>query len=98
MPRSYSSMGSGPGPILFAYRCCPHTSMGEVPYTLLYNRDPPLPVQKLIKCIEPYKGDNMLGKRIEQSRITLSTADKMLERMGANQKRHYQHHKATHEF
>ena len=39
--------------ILFAYRCCPHTSMGEVPYTLLYNLDPPLPVQKLIKCIEP---------------------------------------------
>ena len=53
--------------IIFAYRCCPHTSMGEVPYTLLYNRDPPLPEQKLIKCIEPYKGDNMLGKRIEQS-------------------------------
>ena len=42
--------------ILFAYRCCPHTSTGEVPYTLLYNRDPPLPVQKLIKCTEPYKG------------------------------------------
>ena len=53
--------------IIFAYRCCPHTSMGEAPYTLLYNRDLPLPVQKLIKCIEPYKGDNMLGKRIEQS-------------------------------
>ena len=50
--------------ILFAYRCCPHTSMGEVPYTLLYNRDPQLPVQKLIKCIEPYKGDNTLRKRI----------------------------------
>ena len=40
---------------------------GEVPYTLLYNRDPSLPVQKLIKCTEPYKGDNTLGKRIEQS-------------------------------
>ena len=53
--------------ILFAYRCCPHTSMGYVPYTLLYNRDPLLPVQKLIKCIEPYKGDKMLGKRIQQS-------------------------------
>ena len=52
--------------ILFAYRCCPHTSTGEAPYTLLYNRDPLLPVQKLINCIEPYKGDNMLGKRIEQ--------------------------------
>ena len=53
--------------ILFAYRCCPHTSMGETSYTLLCNRDPLLPVQKLIKCIEPYKGDSTLGKRIEQS-------------------------------
>ena len=51
--------------ILFVYRCCPHTSTGEAPYTLLYNRDPPLLVQKLIKCIEPYKGENMLGKRIQ---------------------------------
>ena len=42
--------------ILFAYKCCPHTSTGETPYTLLYNRDLPLPVQKLIKCIEPFKG------------------------------------------
>ena len=32
--------------VLFAYRCCPHTSTDEAPYTLLYNRDPPLPVQK----------------------------------------------------
>ena len=30
--------------ILFMYRCCPHTSTGEASYTLLYNRDPPLPV------------------------------------------------------
>ena len=72
--------------------------MGEAPYTLLYKRDPPLPAQKLVKCIEPYKGDNTLGKRIEQSRITLSTTAKMLERMRANQKRHYQHSRATHEF
>ena len=42
--------------ILFVFRCCPHTSTGKAPYTLLYNRDPLLPVQKLIKCIEPYKG------------------------------------------
>ena len=53
--------------ILFAYRCCPRTCMGEAPYTLLYNSDPPLPVQKLIKCFEPYMGDSTLGKRIEQS-------------------------------
>ena len=38
----------------------------------------------------------MLGKRIEQSWITLSTTAKMLERMQANQKRHYQHWRATH--
>ena len=24
--------------ILFTYRCCPHTSTGEAPYTLLFNR------------------------------------------------------------
>ena len=54
--------------ILFAYRCCPHTSTCEAPYTLLYNRDPPLPVQRVIKCVEPYKDDNLLGKRIEQQR------------------------------
>ena len=29
--------------ILFAYRCLPHTSTDEAPYTLLYNIDPPLP-------------------------------------------------------
>ena len=64
----------------------------------MYNKDPPLPVQKLIKYVEPYKGDSMQGKRIEQSWITLSTAAKMLERMQANQKRYYQHQRATHKF
>ena len=48
--------------------------------------------------MEPYKGDSTLGKRIEQLQITLSTVAKMLERMWTNQKRQYQHHKATHEF
>ena len=37
--------------ILFVYRSCPHTSTGETPNTLLYNRYPPLPVQKLFKCV-----------------------------------------------
>ena len=84
--------------ILFAYRCCPHTSTGEAPYTLLYGRVPPLPIQKLIKCVESYKGDNPLGKRREESRITLSIATKMMERMRANQKRHYLHRRSTHKF
>ena len=65
---------------------------------LFYKRDPPLPVQKLIKCIEPYKDENTLGKRIKQSWITLSTTAKMLERMRAKEKRHYQHQRASHKF
>ena len=40
----------------------------------------------------------MLGKRIEQSWITLSATAKMLERMRANQKRHFQQQRATHKF
>ena len=82
--------------ILFSYRCCPYTSTGEAPYTLLYFRDPPIPVQKLIQPMESYKGDNSLGKQIEQSRVTLSIAAKMLERMRENQKRHYKNRRSTH--
>ena len=84
--------------ILFAYRCCPHTSTGEPPYTLLYFRDPPLAIHKLIQPMESYKGDNDLGKQIEQSRVTLTTAAKMLEKMRENQKRHYKNRKSTHTF
>ena len=39
-----------------------------------------------------------MRKRIEQLWINLSTTAKMLERMQANQKRHYQYHRATHKF
>ena len=84
--------------ILLAYRCCPHTSMAEAAYTFLYNRGPLLPVQKLIKCIDFYKGNSTLGKRIEQSQITPSMVAKILERMLVNPERHYQHCKATNKF
>ena len=50
--------------ILFAYRCCPHTSTGEPLYTLLYFRDPSLAIHKLIQPMESYKGDNDLDKQI----------------------------------
>ena len=84
--------------ILFSYRCFPHTSTGEAPYTLVYNRDPPIPIHKLIKVVEPYMGENTLGKRIEQSRVSLSIAAKMLEKMRANQKRYYENRRSTHTF
>ena len=60
----------------FSYGCCPHTSTGEALYTLVYNRDPPIPIQKLIKVVKPYKGESTLGMRIEKSRVSLSTATK----------------------
>ena len=59
--------------ILFAYRCCPHMSTGEPPYTLPYFRDPPLAIHKLIQPMESYKGDNNLGIQIKQSRVTLNS-------------------------
>ena len=62
--------------ILCTYRFCPHTSTGEAPYTLLYFRDPPMPIHKLIQPVETYK-----AKQIKQSRVTLSMAAKMLEKM-----------------
>ena len=43
-------------------------------------------------------GDNPLGMSIEQSRIMISTAGKVLEKMRANQKRYYQNRRASHKF
>ena len=84
--------------ILFAYRCCPHISTGESPYTLVHGRDPVLPIHKLIKVTTPYQGENSLGKTIEQSKVTLSIAAKILERMRKNQKRAYEGRKKIHQF
>ena len=84
--------------IPFAYRCCPHTSTGEAPYTLVYARDPHLPIQNLIKVVVPYKGNNELGKRIEQSRVSLSIAANWLSKMRDRQKRYYLNRKSTHPF
>ena len=84
--------------ILFTYRCCPHTSTGEAPYTLLYFRDPPLPIHKLIQPLEPYKGDDPLPKQIEKTQIALLIAAKWLGQMRENQKRHYKNRKSTHTF
>ena len=84
--------------ILCTHRFCPHTSTGEAPYTLLYFRYPPMPIHKLIQHVETYKGDNTLAKQIEQSRVTLSMAAKMLEKMRENQKRYYKNRKSTHTF
>ena len=48
--------------------------------------------------MEPYKGDNELGKRIEQSRVSLSIAAKLLSKMKDRQKRHSHNRRSTHPF
>ena len=72
--------------ILCTHIFCPHTSTGEAPYTLLYFRNPTMPIHKLIQPVETYKCDNTLATQIEQSRVTLSMAAKMLEKMRENKK------------
>ena len=84
--------------ILFSYRYCPHNSTGDTPYTLVYNKDPPIPIHKLIKVVEPYLGENTLGKRIEKSRVSLSIAAQMFGMMRTNQKSYYQNRRSTHTF
>ena len=84
--------------ILCTYSICPYSSTCEAPYTLLYFRDPPMPIHKLIQPVETSKGVNTPAKQIEQSRVTLSMAAKMLEKMRENQKRYYKNRKSTHTF
>ena len=65
------------GQILKAYRCFPHTSTGESPFFLVYNRDPVLPVHKLIKPVRPYRDDVIIAQKIAQQKVALTTAAKM---------------------
>ena len=62
-----------PQQIIYAYRCCPHTSTGESPYTLVHGTDPVLPIYKLIKVTTPYWGESSLGESMKQSRVIISS-------------------------
>ena len=84
--------------IWFAYRFCPYTSTGEAPFTLVYARNLPLPIHNLIKVVKPYNGGIELGKRIEQSRLSLSITSKWLSKMRDRQKRHYLNGMSTNPF
>ena len=84
--------------ILLAYRCCPLTSTGESPFFLVFNRDPTLPIYKLIKPAEPYNEEKDIAKRIEQSHIILSKAAKMLAKKPSDQKKSTNHRPSKHPF
>ena len=51
-----------------------------------------------MKVAEPCMSENTSGKRKEQSRVSLSVAAKMLEKMRTNQKKCYQNRRSTHTF
>ena len=75
------------GQILMAYRCCPHTSSEESQFFLVYNRNPVLPIHKLIKPVRPYRGKMTIAQKIKQTQVTLTTADKSLEKVREQQKK-----------
>ena len=84
--------------IVWAYRCCPHTSTGESPYFLVYHKDPVLPVHKLIKPVIPYRGNFDIGQEIQQDQIVLTTAAKNLQRKREAQKKPHEHRPSKHKF
>ena len=84
--------------IVWAYRCCPHTSTGESPYFLVYHKDPTLPIHKLIKPAIPYRGNFDIGYEIQQGQIALATAAKNLQKKREAQKRPHAHRPAEHKF
>ena len=84
--------------IVWAYRCCPHTSTGESPYFLVYHKDPVLPVHKLIKPVIPYRGNFDIGHEIQQDQIVLTTAAKNLQRKREAQKKPHEHRPSKHKF
>ena len=72
--------------------------MGVSPFFLVYNRDPTLPIHKLIKTIESYKGDKDIGTRKEQTCIALCIAAKTLARKHADEKKSTNHITSNHKF
>ena len=81
-----------------AYGCCPHTPTGESPFFLVYNKDPVLPIHKLIKPIRPYRGEMTITQEMEQTQVTLTTAAKNLEKAREQQKKPSKNRLSQHNF
>ena len=84
--------------IVWAYRCCPHTSSGESPYFMVYHRDPVLPIHKLIKPTVPYRGNFDIAYQMQQGQIALTTAAKNLKKKREAQKRPFLKNPSEHKF
>ena len=63
---------------------------------MVFNRDPTLPIHKLIKPVEPYNGEKDIAKRIKQLCIILFTAAKMQAKKHRDQKKSTNHRPSKH--
>ena len=84
--------------MILPYRCGPHTLTGESPFFWIFNREPTLPIYKLIKPVEPFDGEKDIAKRTEKSYIIPFTAAKMLARKCSDQKKTTNHRPSKHQF
>ena len=75
--------------VLASYRITPNLATAELPFFLVYGRDPNLPLHQLLKPMQHFLGDPNLGKlHLETHRLALAIAKKTLNenRFTATQK------------
>ena len=66
--------------VLPSYRITPNLATAELPFFLVYDRDPNLPLHQLLEPIQQFLGDPDSGKlHLETHRLILAIAKKTLD-------------------
>ena len=67
--------------VLASYRVTPNLATAEMPFFLVYGRDPNLPLYQLLEPMQQFLGDPDSGMlNLEAHRLTLTIAKKMLDK------------------